>query len=92
MRQVSLAAMVVIGLSAPSYADPCTDLVDSARTALSMEGLDPSTRSQLEQLLKAGQAGDPLQCEKATGSIFQSSPDGERGPASQKCSETLNSV
>jgi hypothetical protein len=84
------AMMLWTGASAQAGA--CADLMNSARSALSMEGLDETTRSQLEELLRAAQSGDPSQCEKATGSIFQSSPEGEKAPTVYRCKDSEKTV
>jgi hypothetical protein len=92
MKLVCASAFVLAILSGAAQADACSDLANSAKSALSMEGLDETTVSQLKDLLRAAQSGDPLQCEKATGSIFQSSPEGEKAPFVQRCKEQENSV
>jgi hypothetical protein len=92
MKLVFASAVAVVMWSGAAQADSCSDLMSSARSALSMEGLDETTRMQLNDLLRAAQSGDPSQCEKATGSIFQSSPEGEKAPAIHRCNESEKTV
>jgi hypothetical protein len=93
MRSASLACLALVMLAEPASADACKDLAKTANSALSMDGLDEQTRSDLNELLKESQSGDPLRCEKATGSIFQSSPEGERGPGRpRKCRDEQSTV
>ncbi len=92
MKLVCASAVALLLWSGAAQADACSDLMSSARSALSMEGLDETTRTQLNDLLRAAQSGDPMQCEKATGSIFQSSPEGEKAPFVQRCKESENTV
>jgi hypothetical protein len=92
MKLVFASAVVLAVWTGSAQADSCSDLANSAKSALSMEGLDETTITQLKDLLRAAQSGDPLQCDKATGSIFQSSPEGEKAPYVQRCKEQENSV
>ncbi len=92
MRTVATSAVVFLCLTGSALADPCTDLTETAKSALSMQGLDDETRSQLEELLRAGQSGDPAMCEKMTGSVFQSSPEGEKAPSRHRCKDTETTV
>jgi hypothetical protein len=86
------AALFSVYSSTIAKADACSDLVDMAQKGLSMQGLDTETKSQLEQLLDAGKSGDLSRCDQATGSIFQSSPEGERAPTGHRCSKTPETV
>jgi hypothetical protein len=92
MRTAFSTIAILLALCGSAQADTCGDLVNTAKAALSMEGLDQSTRDQLQELMRAGRSGDATQCEKATGSIFQSSPEGERAPVMQRCNEMEKSV
>ncbi len=93
MHKALLAGIALMWLAMPAHADTCSDLADRAKAALSMKGLDEQTISDLQGLLKESRSGDPLRCEQATGSIFQSSPEGEKAPARRrKCDDEKNSV
>jgi hypothetical protein len=90
---VFAACCMMFAVSGTARADSCGDLVNQARSALQMQGLDESTRNDLESLLRDGRSGDPLRCDQATGSLFQSSPEGEKAPQKQhRCKESENTV
>lgn len=91
-RAVALAAAITSFFSPQVMADPCKDLVDMAQKGLSMEGLDAETKFQLQELMDTGKSGNVARCDQVTGSIFQSSPEGERAPAVQRCSKTAETV
>jgi hypothetical protein len=93
MHKTLIAGIALTWLAIPAQADTCSDLADRAKAALSMKGLDEQTISDLQGLLKESRSGDPMRCEQATGSIFQSSPEGEKAPArDKKCKDEQNSV
>jgi hypothetical protein len=93
MRKALLACLVTAIFAGPAHADSCSDLAEMANNALSMKGLDQQTITDLQSLLKESRSGDPMRCQQATGSIFQSSPEGERAPARrQKCQDEATSV
>jgi hypothetical protein len=97
MREMVAVGCMVFGLffaqSGAVLADSCGDLVNQAQSALKMQGLDDQTRGDLEALLQEGLSGDPMRCTKATGSLFQSSPEGESAPRKKpQCKESERSV
>jgi hypothetical protein len=75
-----------------ALADPCADLVRKAETGLKMQGLDTATRQTLEELLRDGQSGDVSRCTKSARNMFQSSPEGEKAPAKNLCSNPETTV
>jgi hypothetical protein len=86
-RSVLIAGLFLIGSSAAAYADACSELITRAQTGLAQQGLDDTSKSELETLLDVGRKGDISACAQATtGSMSSPRPEG-RG-----CSKSLNSV
>jgi hypothetical protein len=86
LKTVSVAALLCIAMSASAAADPCSDLVSKAQLGLQQQGLDESSKNQLEELLGVGRAGDISACQSAaTGSLMSPMPaSGSRCSKSDK--------
>jgi hypothetical protein len=92
MKQIVSFGIILFAMSAVAAADPCTDLVRQAQTGLQMQGLDSDTRETLEDMLRDGRSGDIGRCQQATRNVFQSSPEGEKAPARNRCSDQAHTV
>ena len=92
-KYIFAGVLLVSGWSTSAMAGSCQDLAAMANSALSMQGLDSETKLQLNELLDAARSGDPAKCDQMTGTIFQSSPEGEKAPArAHRCSKIPESV
>jgi hypothetical protein len=91
MRNIILTLALLLTTSLPAFADACGDLVRQAEQQLSSPSLDGTLRSQLQQLLDVGKAGDLARCEGATGSINQSPMPGA-SPTGRQCIKTPDTV
>ncbi|MGE0213053.1 MAG: hypothetical protein AB7S41_15280 [Parvibaculaceae bacterium] len=56
MKRLVLAAVAVLALSGPAYANQCPDLMNKIDEALKTASVDADTKVKVEELRKTGEA------------------------------------
>jgi hypothetical protein len=83
MRVLVFGLVAMVMADGPVMAESCEALVNQAKSGLNASQLDDVVRQRLQDMLRTGLSGDPLQCLKVSNGSLSSPP-----PEGAICNET----